>query len=116
MTNTTICAYCASAIPAAAKTCPMCGADVAPDYLTPPALNQLVEPDFAAPIPPAAPPLQSEPLEQPFAEPFPAPRAIPPLAGAPAVSPNRSWIILAGVMAAVVVCLCLLAVVLTVVF
>lgn len=125
MPETTLCAYCASVIPAAAKTCPMCGADVAPDYLEPPTLNQLDEADFAALIPPASPPLQSEPLAEPelrspepraapFAEPVPAPRVIPPPA-TPAASSNRSWIILAAVMGAVVVCLCLLAVLLTVV-
>ena len=106
MLDTTLCAYCGSVIPASAKTCPMCGADVAPDFLEPPTLTELTDPAFQAPAPPVAPPPQAEPLEQPFT----SAQYTPPTAS------NRSWIILAGVMGVVVVCLCLLAVILTVAF
>ncbi len=110
MPDTTVCAYCASVIPADAKTCPMCGADVAPDYLEPPVRTEPAEPRLV-PAPPAAPPPLTEPLDQPF----PTPRVIPPPAGPVAAATRRGWIILAGVMAAVVVCLCMLAIVLTLV-
>jgi len=103
VTNTTVCAYCASVISAGAKTCPMCGADNQPDYLleiVPP--PPVVKP---APIPPP-PPAAGSVWEAPDPQPLPALER----SAAPSASPTRYIWILAGVVAVVLVCLCVAAI------
>jgi len=105
VTNTTVCAYCASVIPAGAKTCRMCGADNKPDYL-----EEIVAPPPVVkptPVQPLEPATVAEPVwEMPASEPLPAlDRSAPPSA-----SPARYIWILVGVVAVVLVCLCVAAV------
>ena len=108
MPKTTTCAYCASIIPAGAKTCPMCGADNKPDFL-----EEIIAPPPVvkpAPIQPPAPAPLAEPAwEAPAPTPFPALERLTP----PSSNPYRAIGILIAVVAAVLVCLCIAAVLIT---
>ena len=109
MPDTVICAYCSSVIPASAKTCPMCGADNQPDYYDKPEPVVQVEPlrPFVEPLP-----LVEETPPQPFtAQPYSA-APLPRVPAAPPASSNTNRYILIGVIALVLVCLCIGAVVL----
>lgn len=102
MPETTLCAYCNSVIPAGSKTCPMCGADNQPDYLE----EVVAPPPVAAPVLPIMP---EEPDEEPIRPAQPAP-SIPRVQPAPPATNNINRYILIGVIALVVVCLCIGAV------
>lgn len=105
MPETTVCAYCSSVIPAGSKTCPMCGADNQPDYLA----EIVAPPPVVAPVLPITPD-EPEPIEEPI-QPFQPAPSMPRVQPAPPAN-NTNRYILIGVIALVVVCLCIGAVLL----
>ncbi|HWQ83866.1 MAG TPA: zinc ribbon domain-containing protein [Anaerolineales bacterium] len=126
MSETVICPYCSSVIPADAEVCPMCGADVTPDELedAPELTGESVTTSGAvvidAPLFSASPEIPQAPdLVTPLrTNPSPAPlqgevfSGNQGLSGAPNNRP-RNVLILAGIVFLLVSCLCVIAIVAT---